>query len=168
MATELSLFETPTLKVGDEAPDFTLRSQYGVAVSLSSYRRQKNVLLVFFPNAFSPVCSTQLPHYQAELPRFIAGDTRVLGISMDSTYALRRWSQDLGIDFALLSDFYPQGRVTDLYGLRQARGMPERALILVDKCGRIAWIHVQRPTDEVPSEAELFEILQRLADQQDS
>jgi peroxiredoxin len=162
MATEPSLSETPTVSVGGEAPDFTLRSATGETITLSQYRDTKNVVLAFFPYAFSGTCSAQMPSYQAELERFNNYETQVLGISMDAAYSLREWGQKLGITYPLLSDFYPQGKVTDLYGVRHAAGMPERALFVVDKQGKLAWIHVHRPISEAPDNEELFEVLRKL------
>lgn len=160
--SSVSLTVTPTLKVGDEAPDFTLKSATGETITLSQYRGQKTVVLAFFPFAFSGTCSAQMPSYQAELERFQSYDTQVLGISMDAAYSLREWGQKLGMTYPLLTDFYPQGRVTDLYGVRHAAGMPERALVVIDKSGKIAWIHVHRPTSEAPDNEELFEVLRKL------
>ncbi|HEX9413072.1 MAG TPA: redoxin domain-containing protein [Ktedonobacterales bacterium] len=162
MATEVSRSETPTLKVGDEAPDFTLKGVDGNSYTLSSYRGQKNVVLAFFPFAFSPTCSAQMPSYEADLERFRSYETEVIGISMDALYSLRNWAKQLGLSFPLLSDFYPQGKVTDAYGARHPAGMPERALFVVDKTGRLAWIHVHRPTGESPDNEELFEVLRKL------
>lgn len=161
MAAE-SLDMTSTLKVGDEAPDFTLASQTGEKITLSQFRRQKNVVLAFFPFAFSATCSAQMPSYQAELERFNSYDTQVLGISMDARHSLVAWAKQLGISYPLLSDFYPQGLVTDRYGARHPAGMPERALFVVDKAGKIAWIHVHRPTGEAPDNEDLFETLRKL------
>lgn len=155
MAAE-SLDMTPTLNVGDEAPDFTLSDQTGEKITLSQYRGQKNVVLAFFPFAFSSTCSAQMPSYQAELERFNSYDTQVLGISMDARHSLVAWAKQLDINYPLLSDFYPQGKVTDLYGARHPAGMPERALFVVDKAGRIAWIHVHRPIGEAPDNEDLF------------
>lgn len=161
MSTE-SLTVTPTLKVGDEAPDFTLRSGAGETITLSQYRGQKNVVLAFFPFAFSGTCSAQMPSYQADLERFQSYDTQVLGISTDATYSLGEFGKKLGMSYPLLSDFYPQGKVTDAYGVRHAAGMAERALFVIDKSGKIAWIHVHRPISEAPDNEELFEVLRKL------
>jgi mycoredoxin-dependent peroxiredoxin len=162
VAIDQNLSETPTLKAGDEAPDFTLRSGSGETITLSQYRGSKNVVLAFFPYAFSGTCSAQMPSYEAELDRFNDFDTQVLGISMDSTYSLREFGQKLGMSYPLLADFYPQGAVTDLYGVRHAAGMPERALFAIGKDGKIAWIHVHRPISEAPDNEELFDLLRKL------
>ncbi len=162
MAVEQNRSETSTLKVGDEAPDFTLKSGAGKSVSLNQYRGSKNVVLAFFPFAFSGTCSAQMPSYESDLERFNDLDTQVLGISMDATHSLREFGEKLGITYPLLSDFYPQGVVTDLYGVRHPAGMAERALIVIDKSGKVVWIHVHRPTSEVPNSEELFEALSKL------
>lgn len=162
MATDVSLTETATLKVGDEAPDFTLRSAAGETFTLSERRGTKNVVLAFFPAAFSSTCSAQMPSYEAELERFQSYDTQVVGISMDGLASLRAWAKQIGVTFPLLADFYPQGRVVDAYGVRHAAGMPERALFIIDKQGIIRWIHVHRPTGEVPDAEEMFDILRKL------
>jgi peroxiredoxin (alkyl hydroperoxide reductase subunit C) len=162
MAVEQSLSQSATLKVGDEAPDFTLPATSGGKITLSQYRRQKSVVLAFFPYAFSATCSAQMPSYQAELERFNGYDSQVLGVSMDSMYSLKEWAKQLGITYPLLSDFHPQGHVADLYGVRHPAGMPERALFVVDESGKIAWIHVHKPTAEVPDNEELFEVLRKL------
>lgn len=162
MAAE-SLDVTPTLKIGNEAPDFTLTAQTGEKITLSQYRGQKNVVLAFFPFAFSSTCSAQLPAYEAELERFRSFDTEVIGISEDSRHALVAWTKQIGVTFPVLSDFYPQGKVVDLYGVRHAGGMAERALIVVDKNGKVAWIHVHRPIGEYPDAETIFEVLRKLS-----
>ncbi len=161
---DTSLAQTATLAVGDEAPDFTLNSATtDGSVTLSSYRGKQNVVLAFFPWAFSGTCSAQLPSYEADMERFRSYDTEVLGISMDAKYSLAHWAKEIGVTFPLLSDFYPQGKVVDAYGVRHPVGMPERALFVVDKAGKIAWIHVHRPLGEVPDSEELFDVLRKLS-----
>lgn len=163
MTTE-SVALTSTLKVGDEAPDFTLPSATTNGnVTLSSFRGQKNVVLAFFPFAFSGTCSAQMPSYEAELERFRSYDTEVIGISEDAKHSLAAWAKQIGVTFPLLTDFYPQGKVVDAYGVRHAAGMAERALFVVDKSGKLAWIHVHRPIGETPDNEDLFEALRKLA-----
>ena len=162
MSTEMSLSETSTLKAGDEAPDFTLRGADGKTYTLSEFRGQKNVVLAFFPFAFSGTCSAQMPSYEAELERFRSYDTEVIGISMDAGHSLKHWANELHLTFPLLSDFYPQGKVVDLYGVRHMAGMPERALFVIDKTGKIVWLQVHRPIGTQPDNEELFEVLRKL------
>lgn len=158
-----SLSQTAKLKVGDKAPDFTLADAKGNKVTLSDFQGKQNVVLAFFPFAFSGGCSAQMPSYEAELSRFQSFDTQVIGISMDARQSLDAWAKQLSLTFPLLSDFYPQGQVTDAYGARHPAGMPERALFVIDKTGTVAWVHVHRPTGEVPDNEELFEVLRKLS-----
>jgi mycoredoxin-dependent peroxiredoxin len=153
---------TKTLQVGDIAPDFTLKTATREDWHLTDLRGKKNVVLAFVPYAFSSVCSTQLPSYEAELERFKDFNTEVVSVSMDSTYSLIAWSKSMGTSFPLLSDFYPQGKVVDLYGVRHRGGFPERALFVIDKEGLIRYIEVLDNPGDMPDNEDLFEALQKL------
>jgi len=153
--------ETKTLQVGDIAPDFTLKAGKE-EWRLKDFRGKRNVVLAFVPFAFSSVCSAQLPSYEAELDRFKDFDADIVSISMDSTHALNAWQKSMKTTFPLLSDFYPQGKVVDLYGTRHARGMPERALVVIDKEGVIRYIEVLNATGDMPNNEDLFEALRKL------
>jgi peroxiredoxin len=152
------------VKTGDEAPDFELRSHRGGTVRLSDFRGKQNVVIAFHPLAFTPVCATQMSGYQSELPAFQAADTVVLGVSVDAQPAKSAWARTLGsIDFDLLSDFHPQGEVARKYGVfREADGISERALVVVDKQGRIAWMKTYEIPDQPPT-AELLTAVTGLA-----
>lgn len=150
-----------TLKVGDAAPDFTLKTANREDWHLRNFRGQKNVILAFVPFAFSSVCSAQLPSYEAELDRFKDLDAEVVSISMDSTHALTAWAKSMGTSFPLLSDFYPQGQIVDLYGVRHQVGMPERALFAIDKEGVIRYIEIQDSPGNMPDNENLFEALRK-------
>ena len=154
--------ESKTLKVGDIAPDFTLNTAMKEQWHLADFRNKKNVVLAFVPYAFSSVCSTQLPSYEADLSRFHDYNTEVVSVSMDSTYSLNAWSKSIHVTFPLLSDFYPQGKVVDLYGVRNRGGFPERALIVIDKQGIIRFIEVLGNPSDMPDNTDLFEALQGL------
>ncbi|HLH61059.1 MAG TPA: peroxiredoxin [Ktedonobacteraceae bacterium] len=154
--------ETKTLKVGDVAPDFTLKTNNREDWRLSDFRGKKNVVLAFVPFAFSKVCSAQLPSYEAELDRFKDFDAEVVSISMDSTHTLNAWARSMNTSFPLLSDFYPQGNVVDLYGLRNPAGMSNRAVIIIDKEGIIRFIEVQDSPGNMPDNENLFEALRKL------
>ncbi len=153
---------TKTLKVGDVAPDFTLKTAERADWRLSDFRGKKNVVLAFVPFAFSSVCSAQLPSYEADLSRFQDFDTEVVSVSMDSPYALGAWEKSMHTTFPLLSDFYPQGQVVDLYGVRHQAGMPERSLLVIDKEGIIRYIEVVYTPGEMPDNEDLFEALRKL------
>ena len=148
------------LKVGDEAPDFELRSHRGGSVKLSDFRGKHHVVIAFHPLAFTPVCATQMSGYQSNLDRFAALDAAVLGVSVDAQPAKAAWAQSLGsISFDLLSDFHPQGEVARRYGVfRENDGISERAIFVVDKQGRIAWARTYA-IPEQPDTNEVFEAL---------
>lgn len=152
-----------SLKIGDEAPDFELRSHRGGTVKLSDFRGRKNVVLAFHPLAFTPVCANQMTGYQSELPSFNARDTVVLGISVDAQPSKSAWAASLGaIDFDLLSDFHPHGAVAEKYGVfRRDDGISERAIVIVDKEGRVAWARTYR-IPEQPDNRDLLDALDRL------
>ncbi len=154
--------DTKTLKVGDVAPDFTLKSGNGEEWHLADYRGKKNVLLAFVPFAFSSVCSAQLPAYDAEMERFNDNDTEVVSISTDSTYALNAWKKSMGTSFPNLADFYPQGQIADAYGVRHAGGFSNRAVILVDKAGVVRYIDVMNSPGDMPDNEPMFEALRKL------
>jgi mycoredoxin-dependent peroxiredoxin len=154
--------ESKTLKVGDVAPDFTLKTANKESWHLSDLRGKKNVVLAFVPYAFSSVCSAQLPAYEAELDRFNDFATEVVSISMDSQYSLSAWEKSMHTTFPLLSDFYPQGQIVDTYGVRHPAGMPERALFVIDKEGIIRFIEVMHSPGDMPDNEDLFEALRKL------
>lgn len=155
--------ETKTLKVGDKAPDFTLKAADKGEWHLADFRGKKNVVLAFVPFAFSGVCSTQLPAYEADLERFKDLDAELVSISMDSLYTLSAWAKSMNTSFPLLSDFYPQGQVVDLYGVRHAAGMSERSVFVIDKEGIIRYIEITNTPGELPDDEELFESLRKIA-----
>ncbi|MDH4066241.1 MAG: peroxiredoxin [Acidobacteriota bacterium] len=148
------------LKVGDEAPDFELRSHRGGSVKLSDFRGKRNVVLAFHPLAFTPVCAAQMCGYQSDLSRFDAADATVLGISIDAQPSKSAWAQTFGpISFDLLSDFYPHGDVARKYDVfREKDGISERAIFVVDKTGKIAWAKVY-DIPQQPDNADLFAAL---------
>ncbi|HUX08111.1 MAG TPA: peroxiredoxin [Acidobacteriota bacterium] len=156
--------ETRKLKVGDAAPDFTLADINQVKVSLSDYKGRKNVLLVFYPMAFSPVCSAQIPSYQKIYDKFEELNTEVIAVSVDSIFTHKAWADGLGgISYPLLSDFWPHGGVADLFGvMRQAEGFSERALIVVDKEGIIRFISIVEPK-EIPEIEPALDVLATLS-----
>ncbi len=154
--------ETTTVKVGDTAPDFTLRTENREKWQLSDFRGKKNVVLAFVPFAFSSVCSAQLPSYEAELSRFKDFDAEIVSISMDSAYSLNAWAKSMHTSFPLLSDFYPQGQVVDLYGLRHSLGMSNRAVMVIDKEGIIRYIELLDSPSDMPDNEDLFGVLRKL------
>ena len=141
--------QTRTLKVGDPAPDFTLRGTGNTTFKLSEHRG-KNVVLAFFAAAFSGVCSQQMPQIQSHKADFDSTDAIVVGISVDNSWSQGAWAQQMGIDFPLLADFYPHGAVAEKYGVLHQAGIAERAIIGIDKEGVVRYIDVSPSFTEIP------------------
>lgn len=147
------------IAVGGPAPDFTLRDQDGEKVSLSDFRGRK-VLLVFYPQDFSPVCSDQLSVYQEVKPELTAQGVEMIGISVDHSWAHKAFREKLGIDTTLLADFEPKGEVARAYGAYvEGRGHANRSLVLVDEEGKVAWVHEAPTPLEVPGANLIFDAL---------
>ena len=133
-------------EVGTEAPDFTVKDQNNQAVTLSSFRGERAVLLVFYPFAFSGICTSELGTVRDDLSDFQNDDVQILAISTDHPYALKAWSESQGFDFPLLSDFWPHGEVARAYGVFfEKRGMAVRGTFLVDKAGIVRFAEVNAP-----------------------
>ena len=152
--------ETATLKVGDEAPDFELPSSpMGEKFKLSDYRGKNAVVINFVPAAFSGVCSTQLPLIEQKRSEFEAQGAIPVVISCDNAWSLKAWKESLGVDFPVLSDFYPHGMAAKKYGVLRSDGTTERALFVIDKKGVIRYIDVhdinkRPPLEKLASEIE--------------
>ena len=135
------------LALGTPAPDFLLRDQFGQDASLSSYRDRKSVVIVFYPYAFSGVCTGEMAAIRDRLAEFMTFDTEVLAISCDPVYALRAFADQDGLNFPLLSDFWPHGEVTRAYGVfDEKKGCPERSSYVIDRDGIVRWaVHNAKP-----------------------
>jgi peroxiredoxin len=128
------------LQLGDLAPDFTLRDQFGQQVTLSEFRGKKAVAIFFYPFAFSGVCTGELSGIRDRLDEFLTFDTEILGISCDPIYSLRAFSDSDGLNFPLLSDFWPHAGVTKAYDVFDAdRGCPRRSSFVLDRDGLVRW-----------------------------
>jgi len=131
------------VKIGDQAPDFTLPSVSGEKVTLSQYRGKKNVVISFVPAAWTPVCSDQWPGYNIVKDMFDMNDAVLLGITVDNIPTLYAWTKQMGkLWFPVLSDFWPHGEVAAKYGVLRSEGVSERALFYIDKKGIIRDIQV--------------------------
>jgi peroxiredoxin len=129
-----------SLRIGDPAPDFTLSDQFGQQVSLGDFRGRKAIAILFYPFAFSGVCTGELSGVRTRLAEFLTFDTEVLAISCDPIYALRAFSDQEGLNFTLLSDFWPHGQVASAYEVfDEAHGMARRSSYVVDKDGILRW-----------------------------
>jgi len=133
-------------QVGSEAPDFTLRTQNNEEVTLSSFRGKRNVLVVFYPFAFSGICTGELCAVRDDIGSFQNDDVQVLAISVDHAFALKAWADTQGFDFPLLSDFWPHGAVAQAYGVfLEEKGLAVRGTFLVDRSGIIQFSEVNAP-----------------------
>jgi peroxiredoxin len=128
------------VEVGDHAPDFELKDQHNTPVKLSGFRGKKNVVLVFYPLAFSGVCSGELCAMRDEFPEASSDDIELLTVSVDSGFAHRAWADAEHYDFALLSDFWPHGEVARSYGVfDEKKGIATRGTFVIDKDGVVRW-----------------------------
>jgi peroxiredoxin len=133
-----------SLQVGEQAPDFTLKDQNNQERTLSELRGDRNVLVVFYPLAFSGICTGELDQLRDDLAAFT--DVQVLAVSVDSVYTLKAWSNQRGYDFPLLADFWPHGKVAQDYGVFNDRaGIANRGTFLVDTYGVIRFAEMKQP-----------------------
>ncbi|MFQ5879717.1 MAG: redoxin domain-containing protein [Dehalococcoidia bacterium] len=145
--------ETKTLKVGDPAPGFQLKGTGGVTFQLGDHKGRKNVVLAFFPAAWSPVCSQQMPTIERDKVQFDGADTQVVAISVDNLWTSEAWAKNLGLSFPILSDFHSKGAVAQHYGVyNEELGLCERALIAIDKEGVVRYIDVHALREVPPNE----------------
>jgi mycoredoxin-dependent peroxiredoxin len=134
------------LAVGTTAPDFTLRDQNRQPVTLSGYRGAKNVLLVFFPLAFTGICQGELDQVRDHLPEFENGDSAVLAISVGPPPTHKIWAAESGFTFPVLSDFWPHGEVSQAYGVFNGEaGYSNRGTFAVDRSGIIQFAEMKQP-----------------------
>ena len=128
------------VEIGDQAPDFELPDQHGTPVKLSSFRGSKNVVLVFYPLAFSPVCSGELCALREDFPEVGSDDVELLTVSVDSMFTHRAWAEAENFQFGLLADFWPHGAVATAYGVFNAeKGLAIRGTFIIDKQGIVRW-----------------------------
>jgi peroxiredoxin len=135
------------LSLGGPAPDFTLRDQFGQDVRLSSYRGTKAVVIFFYPYAFSGVCTGEMAGIRDRLDEFLTFETEVLAISCDPVYALRAFADQDGLNFPLLSDFWPHGEVSRSFDVfDEKKGCSRRSSYVIDKDGMVRWsVHNAMP-----------------------
>jgi peroxiredoxin len=151
------------VEVGDKAPDFELKDQHGAPVKLSSFAGQKNVVLVFYPLAFSGVCTGEMVAMRDEFPETSRDDVELLTVSVDSGYALRAWDDAEHFGFGLLSDFWPHGGVAKEYGVFEENlGIATRGTFIIDKNGVVRW-KVVNPVPQARDIAEYQKALAELA-----
>ena len=135
-------------EVGTEAPDFTLKDQNNQEVALSSFRGDRNVLVVFYPFAFSGICTGELCAVRDDLAAFQNSEVQILAVSVDHPYALKAWADAEGYEFPLLADFWPHGGVAQSYGVfNDVAGFANRGTFVIDRDGIIRYSEMNLPGD---------------------
>jgi peroxiredoxin len=149
------------VEVGEQAPGFELPDQHGTPVQLSSFRGSKNVVLVFYPLAFSGVCTGELCAMRDEFPEVTRDDVELLTVSVDSTFTHRAWADAEQFSFGLLSDFWPHGDVAKSYGIfDEAKGIATRGTFIIDKAGVVRW----KVVNPIPQARDISEYQKALAE----
>jgi len=149
------------VEIGDLAPDFVLKDQHGTDIKLSELRGKKNVVLVFYPLAFSGVCSGELCEMRDSFPEAEGEDVELLTVSVDSVFVHRTWAETEGYEFGLLSDFWPHGEVAQAYGVfDDERGLATRGTFIIDKEGVVRW----KVVNAIPQARDLAEYKKALAE----
>lgn len=129
-----------SLVIGSKAPDFELSDQHGVKVSLASFKDKKNVVILFYPFAFTGTCTGELCEIRDDLSAFQNDAVQLLAISCDSIFSQRTFSEAQGYKFPVLSDFWPHGNVSKAYGVfNEDRGCAIRGTFIIDKSGILRW-----------------------------
>ncbi|MFI9813736.1 peroxiredoxin [Saccharothrix variisporea] len=143
-----------SVEVGSQAPDFTLNDYNKQPVTLSSFRGERNVLLVFYPFAFSGICTGELCQVRDELATYESENVQVIGVSVDTPFSLKAWAEQQGYTFPLLSDFWPHGAVASQYGVfNEAAGLANRGTFLIDTEGVVRYAEVNAPGEARDQEA---------------
>lgn len=153
------------IQIGQEAPAFTLHDSNKNKVSLSDYKG-KNVLLLFYPQAFTGVCTKELCAVRDDIGRYSNANAQVLGISVDSVFTLAKFREDQQYNFPLLSDFNKE--VSALYGslytnwILDMKGVSKRSAFVIDKAGMVRYAEVLENAGEVPDFAAINSLLDSL------
>ncbi|WBB59612.1 peroxiredoxin [Streptomyces sp. WMMC500] len=144
---------------GAEAPDFALRTEHGETVRLSDHRGEKAVVLLFFPYAFTGVCTGELCALRDRLPAFVNDEVQLLAVSCDTPFALRTFADREGFGYPLLSDFWPHGATARAYGVfDEEKGCAVRGTFIIDAAGTIRWTVV----NDLPDARDLDEYVTAL------
>jgi len=148
------------ISVGAAAPEFSLKDQNQKDVKLSDFHGKKNVVLVFYPLDWSPVCTNEHTCLVNDMKRFEQLDAQVLGISVDSVWSHKAFAEKMHIQYPLLADFQPRGAVGDKFGVYLAdKGITGRAIAIVDRQGKVAWFK----NYDIPSVPDVNEVSDALA-----
>ncbi len=149
-----------SIAVGQSAPEFALKDQNQQEVKLADFRGKKNVVLVFYPLDWSPVCTNEHTCFVNDMKSFEQLNAQVLGLSVDSVWSHKAFAEKMGIRYPLLADFHPRGTVAGKYGIYlEERGITGRAIAIIDKAGKVAWFKQY----EIPVVPDIKEVAAALA-----
>jgi peroxiredoxin len=149
-----------SIAVGQTAPEFALKDQSMGEVKLADFRGKKNVVLMFYPLDWSPVCTNEHACMVNDMKKFETLDAQVLGLSVDSAWSHKAYAEKMGIHYPLLADFNPRGAVAEKFGVYLAdKGITGRAIAIVDKAGKIAWFK----NYDIPVVPDIDEVAKALA-----
>src|SRR5580700_4578611 len=148
------------IAVGQPAPDFTLKDQSQKEIKLSDFAGKRNVVLIFYPLDFSPICTNEHACFVNDLKQFESLDAQVFGLRVDSACAHKAFAEKMGITYPLLADFHPKGAVADKFGVYlREKGFTGPPIAIMEKPGKIAWFK----NYDIPVLPDLKEVEQALA-----
>ena len=128
------------IETGSEAPEFDLQVNGSERVRLADFRGHRNLLLVFHPYAWTPICEEEARDLQENLPAFESAETDVVLVSCDSAASRQAWKEKLGLTYTLAADFWPHGEAAAAYGVfDDSSGAAVRGTFLIDKQGVVVW-----------------------------
>jgi peroxiredoxin len=148
------------ISVGQAAPDFTLKDQNQKEVKLSDYKGKSNVVIMFYPLDWSPVCTNEHACAVNDMKKFQSLNAQVLRLSVDSVWSHKAFAEKMGISYPLLADFQPRGAVADKFGMFLAdKGITGRAIAIINKEGNVAWFKQY----DIPTVPDMNEVSQALS-----
>jgi peroxiredoxin len=149
-----------SIAVGQPAPEFALKDQNQQEVKLADFKGKRNVVLMFYPLDWSPVCTNEHACMVSDMKQFEQLDAQVLGLSVDSVWSHKAFAEKLGIKYSLLADFNPRGAVASQYGMYLAdKGITGRAIAIINKAGNVAWFKQY----DIPQAPDIKEVAAALA-----
>ena len=146
--------------VGQPAPEFALKDQNQQEVKLADFKGKKNIVLMFYPLDWSPVCSNEHACMVNDMKKFESLDAQVLGISVDSVWSHKAFAEKMKIGYPLLADFHPRGAVAEKFGVYlPEKGITGRSTFIIDKQGKVSWAK----TYDIPTVPDVNEVAAALA-----
>jgi peroxiredoxin len=156
-----------SLQIGNQAPSFTLHTSINETISLSDFAGEKNVLILFFPQAFTGVCTKELCAIRDDISRYQNTNAQVIGISVDSVFTLAKFKEEQQLNFPLLSDFNKEvstayHSIYESFTGMNMKGVSKRSAFLVDKAGTVQYAEVLESAGDIPNFEAINECIARL------